>query len=459
MPRPAREPIPPRIAPPEPADTAIAEFRKAARLAGLTLRPWQLRVARAMQALAPGRARRWLYPEVAVVIARQNGKSTLLVPLIVARLLRGERIMHTAQNRELPREVYRIVAAVMIEHCRPLLDGMPRRANGQEAIRLLNGGVYRIVAPNTAGARGYPNDLLLIDEARELEDFTFMAAAQPTLTASANPQAVYLSNAGDDGSVVLNALRKRAADDTRLAYLEWSAAPERAVDDRQGWREANPSLGYNIALRTLEDAYRTLPASEFETEHLCRWVTTMLPRLINDVAWHRAQVANLEPRRPVSLGLSFSPTAQRASAVYAWREPDGTIGLQLAADVEGSPVDLAAMGRQLAAAATNLGIVAVGFDSATDRELARYFANARAITGQEFAGASERLVALLEGGQLRHAGAAQVGADLAFTARRYAGAAWYAIPAHEERPVTAALAAIRAAWLATDPNTAAPVIY
>ena len=45
------------------------------------------------------------------------------------------------------------------------------------------------------------------------------------MTASADPQLVYLSNAGTDESVVLNHVRDRAADDPRLAYLEWSAAP------------------------------------------------------------------------------------------------------------------------------------------------------------------------------------------------------------------------------------------
>ena len=69
-----------------------------------------------------------------------------------------------------------------------------------------------------------------------------MAASRPTLTASRNPQTIYCSNAGDDMSVVLNALRTRAETDPSLAYMEWSAAPERPIDDREGWAEANPAL-------------------------------------------------------------------------------------------------------------------------------------------------------------------------------------------------------------------------
>src|SRR5262249_36743348 len=157
---------------------------------------------------------RFLWREVAIVVARQNGKTTLLVPLIVARLVAGRRMMHTAQNRELPREVFEQVATIIEREFYDLLPRrrketvvLPRRSGGQETIELTTGGRYRIVAPSRNGARGPSNDDVIIDEVREMETFDFIAAARPTLQASRSPQTIYLSNAGDETSLVLNALR------------------------------------------------------------------------------------------------------------------------------------------------------------------------------------------------------------------------------------------------------------
>jgi phage terminase large subunit-like protein len=113
-----------------------------------------------------------------------------------------------------------------------------------------------IVAPQR-GARGESADDLIVDELREMEDFDFIAAAQPTLTESDNPQTIYLSNAGTEASVVLNDLRARGIKDTEgLAYMEWSADPVYSVDDERGWLQANPSIGYsNLTIDRLRQIY------------------------------------------------------------------------------------------------------------------------------------------------------------------------------------------------------------
>lgn len=419
--------------------------------------PWQTRAA--TYALAT-RGRRWLYPTFVLVVARQNGKSEILVPRIVRALRVGERVVHTAQNRALPREVFERVADVL-----PAADiRRIRTSNGQERIDTWAGGVYRIVAPTREGARGPSNDLVLIDEARELLDYAFVAAARPTLTASRNGQTWYLSNAGDDQSVVLNGLRARAVDlgDPALAYVEWSAAPDRDIDDPIGWAEANPSLGRTISWSTLSSFrrdYSTTP-SLFETEHLCRWVDSLLPRLVPDVTWQRAQIATDAPVRPC-LGISQSPG--RIVAMFAWQQSDGTIGLRTAADVTGDPPDVDRVGRELRDLAMRQGTPAVGYSPATDRDLARVFdwkgVQGAPIAGQTAAAAAGRFVATLEAGRLRWTDAESVGVDLAFTVRDSRQGAYAARPAKPDRPIPAALAAIYAVWLATTPGDDVPTVH
>src|SRR6185503_6725491 len=95
------------------------------------------------------------------------------------------------------------------------------------------------------GSRGLGSDTLILDELREFETDDILGAAVPTLASSPDPQRIYLSNAGSESSVILNDLKRRGEEggDDLLAYLEWSAAPDRSIEDREGWVEANPAMG------------------------------------------------------------------------------------------------------------------------------------------------------------------------------------------------------------------------
>ena len=302
----------PQLAPPVPITGKLAELERAAGIAGLTLMPWQQHTGRYLTAVGK---EGWLYPEVAVIAPRQNGKTTILVARIVAGLLAGERIMHTAQNRELPREIFNLVADVIDPS---LMTHNPRKASGQERIDMFNGGVYRIVAPSRGGARGPANDLVIVDEIREFTDFEFIAAAKPTLTVSEHPQIMYLSNAGDDSSIVLNTLRRRSETDRDLAYVEWSTPPEYPVDDRKGWKVANPAMASMPQMMSyLEREYRASVAGDtlslFETEHLCRWVTSMAPRLISERAWLSCRGTTEKADKPV-MAFNMDTSGRRARA-------------------------------------------------------------------------------------------------------------------------------------------------
>jgi len=375
----------------------------------------------------------------------------LLLPLVWMALKRGERILHTAQNRAIPRETFLDLARLL--NGRGDVDEI-RFANGQELIRMSNGGRYTLVAPRP-GVRGHSVDRILLDEVREQRSFDLLQALKPTMTASKNSQIAYLSNAGDSESLVLNDLRRRADSDPKLAYLEWSADPGRAIDDQVGWAEANPALGVTIQLDTLEDFRRSLPTHVFETEHLCRWVATTRPRIVGAATWANAE-STLDGRvlRPV---LAVTTSAKRAAAILAWHQSDGTIALRLEADVYGDPLDVPRLGEELKQRALRLGVTISGYDAWTDGELAKYLPNAKAIGGRDYANASATFVQTLESGRLRWAGAEIVGDDLMWAARRpHESGAWMAVPIDEEHSAVALFAAIRATWLASGPLPGVP---
>jgi hypothetical protein len=446
----------PRIAPPLPLKHDQKGMVELAERLGITPYPWQAICYTYLTAMV---GERWLYPEFAGVVARQQGKTTLLDPLIVKRLIDGHNVMHTAQNRDLPRETHDRLAGLMSEHFPKLIQ--PRRgityASGNEAIRLVNGAQYRIVAPTRGGARGKPVDTLIIDEVREMEDQDFIAAAKPTVIASKKPQIIYLSNAGHALSVVLNGLRARAGSDPSLAYLEWSASPERAPDDVGGWLQANPSIGHNPHLmENLEREYRANVLGGtmhvWEQEHLCRWVVAKTSLLVEAEEWtgQVMEPVRQTPNRP-TMGVKMDPSGSRVSAVIAWPGADDRVNLDVVADVTGDPVDIERLGPDLAKLAKTLRVSSIAFDPVTDADLMRHMTReSSAITGRDYASATERFVRLVASRKLVvHDPAGILATDLAYTTRRAmsAGTA-IAVKAGTEGTNTAAEAAIRAVWAA-----------
>jgi hypothetical protein len=454
----------PRICPPAPMRSMLSEFEANAAELGITLYPWQRTAARYLTALEDrgrGRPRKsdtdaWKYKEVCVVVARQNGKTELFLPRILMGLKRGETILHTAQNRRLPRKTFLRLAKLIA--AAPELNYDIRKANGQEEITTPDGGRYFLVAPN-ASARGESADLVVIDEVREQRDQELMDAMLPTITARPNSQIVYLSNAGAVDSVVLNDLRDRGTtkDEPRLAYIEWSASPDRDIDDVDGWAEANPALGYGqTTMETLTYFRRNRPVASFETENLCRWVNSVREPLVDMGAWARGEAAVGDPDRP-EMAVSMDPSGTRASVAVAWQRPDDKVALRLLFDVPGNPIDVDRLGRDVKARARAVGVRVTGFDPMTDKQLVRHFARSKSLTGQEFANATARFVELVESGRLVWEDCAAVGEDLTWTARKQhdESGSFQAVRANDERPVTAALASIRAVWLASQPRPTA----
>jgi phage terminase large subunit-like protein len=117
------------------------------------------------------------------------------------------------------------------------------------------------------------------------------------------------SNAGDSTSVVLAYLRKQAhfelgdpdgingsdvpdadAMESSLGIFEWSATPGVDVRDRDGWAQANPSLGHTGLNERALVAALAAPESKFRTENLCQWVDTMREGVFPPGVWEANQV-------------------------------------------------------------------------------------------------------------------------------------------------------------------------
>ena len=456
----------PRIAPPVPARHDLAGYREVAQSMGITPMPWQETVAKYITA---GTDEAVIFREVCVVAARQNGKTTLTKPIVVQWLKQGKKVLHVAQTRELPRAMFSLIAAELPAELFAKRRGKggkmqivwPRFGAGQEEILLANGGSYRIAASTGTGPRGWSVDRILVDELLAMDDHEAMRALEPTITMSEDGgQIVYLSNAGSESSVVLNAVRARADEDPALAYLEWSASSERSADDIVGWAEANPAFGHYASIqRTLEAAYRKHSLAGtlaiFETEHLCRWVKTMRETLVSDWDWIQCKADALAKPLRSSIGVALAPEGNRASVALAWQSGN-RIALRLLEHVADDRIDVAALGELVRTHSMRYG-AKVAYDPLTDGELVKYVRKGKAesVTGAKYAAASANFALGVSSRRLAWADADPVTDDLTWTARKPDGTegSYHAVRAKDDRPITASLAAIRAVWLASGPSS------
>lgn len=284
----------------------------------IELIPWQKWLLIHMLELLPDNSLR--FRTVIVLVARQNGKSTLsqVVALWFMYVYGVALVIGTAQDLDVAEEIWQ-GAVDLAEETDELAERVERvvKVNGKKALELVDGERYKVKAANRRAGRGLSGDVILLDELREHQSWDAWGAITKTTMARAMALVLALSNAGDATSVVLRYLRKMThatlgdpdginreddpaeaapdddelevdADDDSVAIFEWSAPPGCDIHDRDGWAQANPSLGYTITERTIASAARTDPEWIFRTEVLCQWSDGTLEGPFPPDSWEKS---------------------------------------------------------------------------------------------------------------------------------------------------------------------------
>lgn len=303
-----------------------------AEIAGLTLDPWEADALIDAMATRPGdQADRWAALEVLLLVARQNGKGTILEVRELAGLflpwLNERLILHSAHEFKTAREAFIRVSG--------LVDGSDelrrrvkriRTSHGEEGIELLDGRRLQFVARSTSSGRGFTGDVIILDEAFALTD-EMLGAMFPTISARTvrgNPQVWYTSSAGSIVSTSLLRVRQRGVDRApRMCFLEWSAEEAADSDDRRAWAQANPGLGIRISGEAIEAERGILSDEAFRRERLGIWPRTAENRDIPESLWDAVCSVEAKARKSnVRLGVDVAPD-QSSAAVAAW---DGRVG-------------------------------------------------------------------------------------------------------------------------------------
>lgn len=351
---------------------SVIEF--ATDILKVDLFPWQRwLLIHALELRAEGGFR---FRNVVVLVARQNGKSTLsqVLALWFMYVYGYDLVLGTAQDLDTAEEVWQgavdLVTEMDVEDepVRPELFELYQRTvmvNGKKSLELKTGSRYKAKAASRRSGRGLSGDLVLLDELREHQNWDAWGAITKTTMARDEAQVWALSNAGDSLSVVLAYLRQMAhaaigdpdgicddeapvidadgaegleldEDDDSLGIFEWSAPPGCDIWDRDGWAQANPSLGHKISERTVASAAKTDPEAIFRTEVLCQWVDDLQPSALDLERW--AALADPKAERGSSpvFGVAVAPDRSWSAIAVAWRRPDGKAQVMLTVDPAGA---------------------------------------------------------------------------------------------------------------------------
>ena len=341
-----------------------------AAAAGLILDPWQADALYVMLAYDP-KTLKWVCFECAELVSRQNGKGAILEARVLAGLflLGEELIMWSAHEYKTAMEGFRrfkkLVKALGVqvdpnnENLWLVEDRLVKfvNTNGEESVELLADPERgypeqrcRWIARSKGSGRGFSGDVNIIDEAFAYTNEQHEALL-PTASARPNPQFIYTSSPPLDGITgdVLFRLRLRGdpdaprvaedgpwEQDRELSFRDWGLAGDLEdlsalnLDDREGWRKSNPSLGRSrLTEQAIERERKSMSDAGFARERCGVW-----PRQIRSGSgvidlkkWERLKVDKDVAGQPTDVAFSVVVEADRSQITIAAVGPqdDGTL--------------------------------------------------------------------------------------------------------------------------------------
>lgn len=187
-----------------------------------------------------------------------------------------------------------------------------KTALGREQINLKSGAKIKFIARTRNGGRGQHGDLLIFDEAQELDE-TAQGSFIPAISASLNPQTVYVGTppSPDVTATVFRNLRDKAlAKKTKkVSWFEFSVKEIGDISDPSRWAATNPALGRRIQLSTIESESEQLAPDTFARERLGWWTpvsTEKIDYALDHKAWKKCASPEMKPEGKTAYGVKFS---------------------------------------------------------------------------------------------------------------------------------------------------------
>jgi hypothetical protein len=274
----------------------------------------------------------WAAFEVGVICQRQNGKGADIEAICLASLFVWGNLVtiYSAHRGDTARATFRRIRA-LIESTPDLSRRVHPISDSDEVITLVGGGRLEFRTRSGSGGRGLTGDLVILDEALEL-NAEQIAALVPIMLARPYAQMWYFSTVPASADQHLCAVRARVvAGGQRLAWAEWGNDSGVGLDDPGALAAANPALGIRITLERLQDLRGILGDEKFSTECLGIWPEMNVGTVLNPAIWRNMFDAFSHRADGADLVIAFDMTPMRefgSVGMFALRS-DGLEHMQL----------------------------------------------------------------------------------------------------------------------------------
>lgn len=307
---------------------------KLLRIGHTILDPWQSDILDDWMARTP--AGKWAAPTCGGSVPRQNGKSLLVQGRSEAgMILYNEQVIYTAHLQKTATETFEEMRDFFETPKLKRYVSEIRSALGRESIILKSGARIKFLARTRNGGRGQHGDLLIFDEAQELDE-TAQASFLPAISASLNPQTIYVGTPPDPTvtGTVFRSIRKKAldGDSKKTAWFEFSVDEIGDVKDKERWAAANPAMGRRILLSTIEGECEQMDDDTFARERLGWWSpeeTHTEDMALDAQAWQKCASDELKPEGKTAYGVKFSADATEVVLCGAVLPKDGKARISL----------------------------------------------------------------------------------------------------------------------------------
>ena len=326
----------------EPSERIAPEYRstdgpdavRVLRAGGTVLDPWQSDILDDwMGRTVSGK---WAAPTAGGSVPRQNGKSLLVQGRAEAgMLLLNETVIYTAHLQKTATETFEEMRTFFESRTLRRHVAEIKTALGREQIILKSGARIKFLARTRNGGRGQHGDLLIFDEAQELDE-TAQGSFIPAISASLNPQTIYVGTPPGPDAVgtVFRALRKRAlgGETRKAAWFEFSVPEIGNVKNPARWAATNPALGRRIQYSTIEGEAEQLDPDTFARERLGWWspvATETLDYAIDRKAWDACASEAEKPDGKTAYGVKFAADGSAVCLCGAVIPKDGPARVSL----------------------------------------------------------------------------------------------------------------------------------
>ena len=296
------------------------------------------------------------YREIVVVIMRQSGKSTLILPVALHRMIAwgGRQFgVYIAQTRDKARDklieehFYHLERSPFRRLLVPNRSGQvrPVLVNGSEHLKFVNGSKWAIDAPTEEAGHGGTLGLAVGDEIFSLPDNRLEAGLMPTMATVPDAATWWISTPGRSRArspfmwqkvekgrarVEQALIDPTSLDRSRSLYIEFSIPADVDVYDPRVWWENMPALGYTQLVETIQGFADSMDEPEFRRAFGCQWGDEFASDWkIPADAWAAVVDRDSQPSDRLVWVVDVSPDRAHAAISVASQRDDGLVHLEV----------------------------------------------------------------------------------------------------------------------------------